>query len=331
MPVDSCTKQQRSHEDINIAYRTYDSFIEYLAVYDGHGGARELHTDHIAYVLAYGYLDIKPLHYYVEHNLRVLDKSGINTLALKKSAISLAFDEFNAFAKARHLRGGSCAAIVIILSDMVFACHVGDSRIVIWTHDEKLYESLDHTPTRLDEHERILNSDGYVVGGRLNGNLAVSRAFGDFDLEPSIICTPHILAMKLEDSTKLHILILSDAFYDNTVGRNTDYISMIKSLPKGLSVSRALVDFSSLHTTDDTTALYYQYRKIPRDLGFIDVKRAPTTHSVLKTRSEGVMRKASTPRIKSTKEKKISKSSNDMPSTTLSISMLKSFKVSILH
>lgn len=42
---------------------------------------------------------------------------------------------------------------------------------------------MDHKPTDKEETRRIYNFGGFVRYGRVNGNLALSRAFGDFALK----------------------------------------------------------------------------------------------------------------------------------------------------
>ena len=57
--------------------------------------------------------------------------------------------------------------------------NVGDSRAVLCRRGAAVALSSDHRATRPDERARIVAAGGSVVGDRLNGVLAVSRAFGD--------------------------------------------------------------------------------------------------------------------------------------------------------
>lgn len=41
--------------------------------------------------------------------------------------------------------------------------------------------TTDHKPTDFSEHRRIEAAGGYVYDGRVNGSLALSRAFGDYN------------------------------------------------------------------------------------------------------------------------------------------------------
>jgi serine/threonine protein phosphatase PrpC len=46
--------------------------------------------------------------------------------------------------------------------------------------------SQDHKPSREDESKRIRDAGGFVINGRVMGELAVSRAFGDVDFKKGI-------------------------------------------------------------------------------------------------------------------------------------------------
>lgn len=210
---------------------------------------------------------------------------------------------------------------------MIFACHAGDSRILMWTHEDKLYESIDHIPTRFDEFERIVNAGGFVVNGRLNGSIAVSRSFGDFELEPAITCSPYILSMYLKDSTKIRILLTSDAFHDNPTTQATDYAAMVKSIKSSIGanvpnggISRALVEFTSNYTTDDTTALYYEYRRAMEPMS-VTIERANGSlvqlTPLVKTKSLEMVKKKEN--AKPTKSGKITKSDGDSPTNILTV------------
>ena len=43
--------------------------------------------------------------------------------------------------------------------------------------------SVDHKPDNPTELKRIENSGNFVTEGRINGRLALSRAFGDFEFK----------------------------------------------------------------------------------------------------------------------------------------------------
>lgn len=58
--------------------------------------------------------------------------------------------------------------------------HLGDSRCIIFQGDKEFFQTDDHKPNREDERIRIVMAGGIVRGNRVMGDLAVSRALGDF-------------------------------------------------------------------------------------------------------------------------------------------------------
>ena len=43
--------------------------------------------------------------------------------------------------------------------------------------------SVDHKAINEKEKKRVLKNGGYIFGGRLLGKLAITRAFGDFEMK----------------------------------------------------------------------------------------------------------------------------------------------------
>ena len=76
---------------------------------------------------------------------------------------------------------GTTACVVIIAPQWVVCANAGDSRSVFSKHGNKAVPlSYDHKPDDEEEERRIRAAGGYVAGGRVEGDLAVSRGLGDF-------------------------------------------------------------------------------------------------------------------------------------------------------
>lgn len=65
----------------------------------------------------------------------------------------------------------------------IIVANAGDSRSVLGLKGEAKPLSFDHKPGNPGEHSRILNAGGFVEFDRVNGNLALSRAIGDFEFK----------------------------------------------------------------------------------------------------------------------------------------------------
>ncbi|CUF97060.1 protein phosphatase-like, putative [Bodo saltans] len=85
-----------------------------------------------------------------------------------------------------------CAAIVtLIVGKMLYCASAGDSRAMICRNGEAVVLTEDHKPTLSVEKKRIELSGGFVMNGRVNGVLALSRAFGDFPLKDEALAPQH--------------------------------------------------------------------------------------------------------------------------------------------
>jgi len=95
-----------------------------------------------------------------------------------------------------------CTAVCSIITPSHIVCaNVGDSRCVVGTDEKTISMTEDHKPSNLEERQRIESAGGFVMWDRVNGELAMSRALGDFRYKKDthlkssqflVICYPDI-------------------------------------------------------------------------------------------------------------------------------------------
>lgn len=68
----------------------------------------------------------------------------------------------------------------------MYVANSGDSRSVLCSKDIPFPMSQDHKPDDKIELDRIRAAGGFVAEGRVNGNLNLSRAMGDFEYKAII-------------------------------------------------------------------------------------------------------------------------------------------------
>lgn len=74
---------------------------------------------------------------------------------------------------------GCTACVVLVTATEIYVANVGDSRAVL-SQGLSVYDlSDDHKPENEEEEQRIIKARGNVDNGRVNGELALSRAIGD--------------------------------------------------------------------------------------------------------------------------------------------------------
>lgn len=75
---------------------------------------------------------------------------------------------------------GSTGIVVVVTPNHIICANLGDSRGLLRRSGRTLPLSFDQIPTNLPERQRIEEAKGTVKAKRIDGELAVSRAFGDY-------------------------------------------------------------------------------------------------------------------------------------------------------
>ena len=76
---------------------------------------------------------------------------------------------------------GCTANVCLIIKKTIYCANCGDSRSIINKGANAFPLSVDHKPDDQLEKERVQKAGGDVYDGRINGNLNLSRAFGDLE------------------------------------------------------------------------------------------------------------------------------------------------------
>uniref|UniRef100_A0A060T4C5 protein-serine/threonine phosphatase n=1 Tax=Blastobotrys adeninivorans TaxID=409370 RepID=A0A060T4C5_BLAAD len=158
---------KRGGEKSDVPTRIEDR-VSFFGVYDGHGG------DKVAL-------------YTGEHLHNIVAKQGPFARkdygqALKDGFLGTdrAILEDSSFARDPS---GCTATTAIVTENKIYVANAGDSRTVLGVKGIAKPLSFDHKPNNEGERARICAAGGYVEVGRVNGNLALSRAIGDFDFK----------------------------------------------------------------------------------------------------------------------------------------------------
>ncbi|RPA81798.1 protein phosphatase 2C [Ascobolus immersus RN42] len=137
-----------------------------------------------------------------------------------------------------------CTATVVLIADKVLYCaNAGDSRTVLSVDGTAKALSFDHKPSNEGEKARIVSAGGFVDYGRVNGNLALSRAIGDFEfkrqgeLAPEqqiVTALPDIITHELSNHDEF-VVMACDGIWDCMTSQEViDYVR--KSVVQGQSL-----------------------------------------------------------------------------------------------
>ncbi|EDW30116.1 GL22499 [Drosophila persimilis] len=141
-----------------------DPTASFFGVYDGHGGAA---------VAKFAGLH---LHQFITKRREYFDNAVVGAL---KSGF-LDFDkEIIQNGSWQQQIAGSTAVVVLIKEQRLYCANAGDSRAIASIGGKVRALSWDHKPQNEEERSRILAGGGFIEFNRVNGSLALSRAFGD--------------------------------------------------------------------------------------------------------------------------------------------------------
>lgn len=142
-----------------------DPNAAFFGVYDGHGGAR---IAQYAGMHLHKFITKRPE--YEENKISDALQLGFMDMDTAMAEDDLLKDEL----------AGSTAVVVLVKDKIIYCANVGDSRAIASVSGVVVPLSYDHKPNNELETKRIEAAGGWVMFNRVNGNLALSRALGDY-------------------------------------------------------------------------------------------------------------------------------------------------------
>jgi len=85
---------------------------------------------------------------------------------------------------------GCTANVILIHKGNIYCANSGDSRTYVYSDKKVIALSEDHKPDNEIEKNRITRAGGFIIEGRVNGNLNLSRALGDLEYKKNTTLKP---------------------------------------------------------------------------------------------------------------------------------------------
>jgi len=251
--VQLATQNKRpSMEDSSLYLSPFTSETSlFLSVFDGHAGYRC--SNFLANTLP--------------SELRRETQSSGNTLP-SEDLFSRVFSNTDQMwlnsAKNPRIEDGSTALCLALDGNNLTVANCGDCRAIFYQNGITQQITRDHRPADEAEQERIAQSGGTVIGGRLQGQLAVSRAFGNYEFKDSHLLSSDPEIHHLTVTSEAEILVVgSDGLYDHF--SNEEIISFIKNglISSSLeNVVKELIDEAiDRGTEDNITIIVVKFEK----------------------------------------------------------------------
>jgi len=201
-------QHRRKMED---AHFIQDGFAEdpnngFFAIYDGHGGKE-------AAVFSSNNLH-KILHEQLKQEEDAFSKPESVLKHLKKT-FELTDQRMKESGVPSH---HGCTAVVCLITGKndqrnLFAANVGDTRAILCRDGKALRITQDHTVSNEQESKRIQDKGGFIMNGRVNGQIIITRSLGDHLMKDYITSDPYVYFTKLGE-TDSYLILACDGLWD---------------------------------------------------------------------------------------------------------------------
>ncbi|PIN15195.1 Serine/threonine protein phosphatase [Handroanthus impetiginosus] len=158
-------------------------------------------------------------------------------------------------------KGGSTAVTAILINGQkLVVANVGDSRAVICKKGVAKQLSVDHEPSK---EKKLIESKGGFVSNipgdvpRVDGQLAVARAFGDKSLKRHLSSEPDISVEIIEDDVEF-VILASDGLWK--VMTNEEAVESIRGIKDSHSAAKHLTEEAvSRKSKDDISCIVVRF------------------------------------------------------------------------
>jgi len=111
-----------------------------------------------------------------------------------------------------------CTAVACVItgegeSHQVFCANVGDTRAILSRKGQAIRITQDHTASNEEEAKRIQAAGGFIINGRVNGQIVITRSLGDHLMKDYIIGKPHVYHSKLTEDDEF-LVLACDGLWD---------------------------------------------------------------------------------------------------------------------
>jgi protein phosphatase PTC1 len=137
--------------------------------------------------------------------------------------------------------------------------------------------TYDHKGSDKQEAKRIMDAGGFVMGGRVNGVLAVTRSLGDSSMKEFVVGSPYTTETELCEEDEFLILACDGVSMSRLanfilylcqfrqlwdVAGDQQAVDLIREIPDAQEASKTLLSYAlNRSTTDNVTVLIVRFKK----------------------------------------------------------------------
>ncbi|KAJ7703195.1 phosphatase 2C-like domain-containing protein [Mycena rosella] len=141
---------------------------------------------------------------------------------------------------------------------VLYSANAGDARGVLCRAGKAIRLTYDHKGSDKQEAKRIIDAGGFVMSGRVNGVLAVTRSLGDSSMKEFVVGAPYTTETELCDEDEF-LILACDGLWDVTSDQAA--VDLIREVNDAQVASQMLLkDAMANHTSDNVTVLVVRFK-----------------------------------------------------------------------
>ncbi|PFH51478.1 hypothetical protein AMATHDRAFT_58844 [Amanita thiersii Skay4041] len=140
---------------------------------------------------------------------------------------------------------------------ILYSANAGDARAVLCRAGKAVRLTYDHKGSDKQEAKRITDAGGFVMSGRVNGVLAVTRSLGDPSMKEFVVGAPYTTETQLHDEDEF-LILACDGLWD--VISDQSAIDLVRDVVDAQEASEILLKHAlAHHTMDNVTVLIVRF------------------------------------------------------------------------
>ncbi|KAG1751458.1 phosphatase 2C-like domain-containing protein [Suillus paluster] len=143
---------------------------------------------------------------------------------------------------------------------VLYTANAGDARGVLCRAGRAVRLTYDHKGSDKQEAKRITDAGGFVMSGRVNGVLAVTRSLGDSSMKEYVVGSPYTTETELGSDDEF-VILACDGLWDITGDQGA--IDLVRHISDAQAAAETLVKHAlERQTNDNVTVLVVRFKAL---------------------------------------------------------------------
>ncbi|KAL1942062.1 hypothetical protein VTO73DRAFT_6592 [Trametes versicolor] len=147
---------------------------------------------------------------------------------------------------------------------VLYCANAGDARGVLCRGGKGVRLTYDHKGSDKQEAKRIMDAGGFVMSGRVNGVLAVTRSLGDSSMKEFVVGSPYTTETELSEEDEF-LILACDGLWD--VVSDQAAVELVRGMADPRKAAEELLEHAYRnYSSDNVTVLVVRFRDPPENV-----------------------------------------------------------------